>query len=358
VIVTSNKNGIDLHTKNTKKYIFPNPYHQPKEYIEKLLALGDEYRDYTLIPTSDSTVEILSKNKKRLEKTYRLTVPDWKVLQYCVIKDKTFQVAEKLNIPYPRTHKLHDISILEDISKEIKYPCIIKGSTKKEREYIPGKVLEIKNKNELIKFGEYVLSRNIHPIVQEKIIGPPSNLIALGSIIDYDYEPSALFVVKKIRQIPYMFGVGTLTESTWDSTVVRQGLDFLREIKYTGISHIEFKYDPQDGKYKLIEINPRSWLHILLTPYCGLNFPQILYRVANGEKVKPMSYRHGIKWHALSSDFVVLLMNVKLKNSFFSFRDYLTSFRGKRVFAVLSGEDPGPMIQDIKNYLLDFVKKS
>jgi predicted ATP-grasp superfamily ATP-dependent carboligase len=356
ILVTTNTMNCALYSKYSKKYVFPDPFKKSKEYIDKVLSLSEKYENWILMPTSDTAVQTVSQNKQALEEKFIVPVPDWEILEKCVKKDKMYIIADNINIPTPITYKLENHDQLKNLSYEMDYPCIIKGSSQRERQYLHKKVLEIKTKEELLEYGEKLLTQKIYPIIQEKIPGPPTNLIALASIIDKDYKPATIFVVNKIRQIPYTYGVGTLTESTWNSTIVKQGLAFLRAVKYTGISHIEFKYDPRDGRYKLIEINPRSWLHILLPTYCGLNFPKILYDLAIGEKHYPTAYRTGIKWHYIPSDILLIISQIVSKDNYFSFSKVITSMKGRRVFATLSLHDPGPFIQDLRKILRTYTR--
>ena len=55
------------------------------------------------------------------------------------------------------------------------------------------------------------------------------------------------------------------------------GLAWLRSLGYTGFSYIEYKLDPRDGQYKLIELNARSWLNQFMATLSGVNFPAIVY---------------------------------------------------------------------------------
>ena len=65
--------------------------------------------------------------------------------------------------------------------------------------------------------------------------------------------------------------------------VVDAGLRFLRGLGFHGISQVEFKRDPRDGRFKLMEINPRLWQWHGLAAACGVDLPLIAYRDLTGE---------------------------------------------------------------------------
>ena len=71
--------------------------------------------------------------------------------------------------------------------------------------------------------------------------------------------------------------------------VVDQGLKLLRALSFHGLSQVEFKRDPRDGAYKLMEVNPRLFQWHGLAAACGVDLPLIAYRDLTGEAVEPDS---------------------------------------------------------------------
>ena len=355
LVVSTNLRGCCIYSKYASFRIFPDPAYSPKKYIDALIHLAEERSGDILIPTSDTAVEVISKNKTLLEKYYSVPTPAWSVVENCLEKDKTYKIAEKIGISIPKTFRVEDIDHLMQLSKELPYPCIIKPSSPKMKRCFNlrarRKVIEVKRKADLIANCKRLLERQCHPLVQEMIPGPPTQLHGLATVLDFKSNPVAIFTSRKIRQIPFDFGVSTLKESLWIPEIVELGLPLLKKIGYVGISTIEFKLDPRDKQYRLMEINPRPWNNISLPTYCGINFPHILYKMVNGEATPSNIFKEGIIWHHLTSDLVLLLMQITEKNHLFSFLDYFKSFRGRRVFATFSLDDLAPFKQEIKNIL-------
>src|SRR5207247_5948621 len=57
-----------------------------------------------------------------------------------------------------------------------------------------------------------------------------------------------LFCGRKLRQTPPGVGTCRVGEAVWVEEVVEQGLRLLRELEHTGLSQVEFKRDPRDGR--------------------------------------------------------------------------------------------------------------
>lgn len=348
-VVSTNLKGLCIYSKYAPFKIFPDPTNNPDKYVELLTYLAKNNKKDILIPTSDTAVEIISKNKEFLEKYFSVPVPEWSVVEKCLIKEKTYEIAKDIKIPIPKTLKVENMGQIKRISKEVDYPCIIKPSFHKMKQFFEKKVIEVNCEERLTQICKYLVQHQCYPLVQEIIPGPPSNLYTLGSVLDCESDPVGVFSGRKIRQIPYNYGVCTLGESLWIPEIVKLGLRLLKKIGYMGISQVEFKLDPRDKQYKLMEINPRPWLWISLSTYCGINLPYILYKMINLNKCSPIIFKDGIKWHFLFSDFILLIQQIIKKEPLFHFSDYFRSFFGSRIFATFSLNDISPFKKQIDN---------
>lgn len=107
-------------------------------------------------------------------------------------------------------------------------------------------------------------------ILQERIHGQGHGYFAL-----YDEGERRLeFAHKRIREYPPSGGVSTAAESTADPELVEQGRRILDLLQWNGIAMVEYKRSAEDGKYYLIEINPKWWGSIELALSAGIDFVQ------------------------------------------------------------------------------------
>ena len=134
----------------------------------------------------------------------------------------------------------------------------------------------------------YVLAEPFEPMVQELIPGGDDTLYTLGAYLDASLEPLGLFCGRKLRQTPRGVGTARVAESLWVQEVVDAGLDLLRRLGCNGLSQVEFRLDPRDGRFKLMEVNPRLWQWHSLARACGVDLPLIAYRDLTGEAVAPV----------------------------------------------------------------------
>src|SRR5262249_8844255 len=75
-------------------------------------------------------------------------------------------------------------------------------------------------------------------------------------------------------------------EAMWNDLLVEQAVRLLRELRFTGIAQVEFKYDSRDRQFKFIEINPRLWQWHENAAACGVDFPWIAYQHLTARPVR------------------------------------------------------------------------
>ena len=311
------------------------------------LARKENLEGWILYPNDDETVRFLARNREQLEKHYRVTTQPWEVVKFACQKRLTYELAEKCSIAVPRTCYPRSDTELEQL--DIEFPVIIKPSVKEPFYSRTGKkAIRIDSKKELIdeftKIREIVGDSEI--MVQEFIPGGSENLFSVGSLFK-NGELLAKIVARRLRQHPMDFGHATTYAETVDIPEI-EGLAarILKAMGYYGLSEVEFMWDPRDGQYKLIEINPRPWGWHTLAIAAGVDLPYLLYRDMLDQKITQNgAVPRQVKWIRLVTDtptVVSALLKGRLK-----FGDYLSSLKGKKHFAVFSIKDPLPFIVEL-----------
>lgn len=54
---------------------------------------------------------------------------------------------------------------------------------------------------------------------------------------------------------------------------------FIAATDYSGVGHIDTRYDPALDEYRILELNPRFWASLLYAANAGLNYPDLLVRL-------------------------------------------------------------------------------
>jgi len=134
-------------------------------------------------------------------------------------------------------------------------------------------------------------------MVQELIPGGDDTLYTVGSYLARDGRALGLFCGRKLRQTPPGIGTCRVGEAVWEQEPVDAALSLLDGFGYHGISQVEFKRDARDGRFKLMEINPRLWQWHGLAAACGVDLPRIAYADLTGEPPPPARMNgNGKRW--------------------------------------------------------------
>jgi predicted ATP-grasp superfamily ATP-dependent carboligase len=327
----------------------PDPVTEQELLVDHLRARSATIpRGSVLFPASDAFVLFLSRYRDALSDHYRFALPEGQVLEAIIDKRKQYDLADRAGIPYPPTFYPETMEDLERVTGELAYPALVKPYVGHLwRAHFGGehKGFKAADEHELRAVFAEVLPAGIPAMVQSIVLGPNTNHYKLSAYVGRDGEPRALFGLRKIRQYPPEFGVGTLVESTDEPGVTDLGLRFLKAIGYRGIGSVEFKRDDRDGELKLIELNPRLWQQNSLATACGLNFPMLQYADLTGEPpVEPRPYETGVRWLDAIPDFQSFRAQRKSLGQ--GWWDWLRSLTRVRAFTTFSFGDPLPYLHE------------
>ncbi len=318
--------------------VYPSPKTSPNKWLEWLLHELSKRRYDMLIPMDDETVSIVSKNRDWVREHTKVPVPDFATLMKAKDKAQTVQLAMQEGVPCPKTFLTKDVSQIQQALVELALPVVIKP---RESSGSRG-IVYVRHKDELTRNYLKIHSKYPFPMIQE-YIPPGGQSCGVFLLFNKDSEPRAVFAHKRLREFPINGGPSTLRESVHKPELVEMSIRLLKAIKWYGVAMVEFKEDPRDGQFKIMEINPRFWGSLQLSILSGVDFPYLLYRMEMDGDIEPLTeYRRGVRcrW-LLPGDILHFICNPKrfqLKPSFFDFS------KNNRQDDFISWRDPGPTL--------------
>ena len=120
------------------------------------------------------------------------------------------------------------------------------------------------------------------PQISEVIPGGDERIWTLGSYRDADGRRAGLVHRAQAAPVAAALRHRPLGRGPVGPGLAARGHALLDALGYHGISQLETKRDPRDGRDYLIEVNARSWLWIGLATACGVNLPHAAYLDALG----------------------------------------------------------------------------
>lgn len=330
----------------TRKILCPDVNHDEAGLAEFLLELGKEFSEKpVLMATADNYALTISRYSNQLSKYYIFPDTGNGLLEKIIDKKGLALVAEEFNLRIPKTFIVDQNSNLEEITKSIPYPCIIKPAlSHKFVKVFRQKCLFASDSSQLISALETARDSNLEVMVQEVIPGFDDQMYVFDVYVDREGRATHTFSGQKLRQFPINFGSSTLTRQFYDPALIQLGLDYMMRINYRGYGEIEFKKNPKDGKYYLIEINARLSTLNVLFDHCDVPFTYIMYRDLLGEPLAPYHLAENkgwAFWHAYEDAISIMAY---LKKRQLSLMEIIKPWLAHRIaHAIWAADDPKPL---------------
>jgi D-aspartate ligase len=259
--------ALGFRSKYAEPLVSPDPFEDEHRFVDYIRALGD----VVIFPTHDDSLHAIGRYADDLE--VRTPFPGWPVLEQLQSKRAQLNRATEagVDIPAPEPGT---------------FPVIVKPdrSVEFKRRY-RRQAFRCETPDELA--AALAKTEEFGAIVQELVPGGDDALYTVGSYIDADGEALGVFCGRKLRQTPPGIGTCRVGEAVWVQDVVDAALRLLQAFDYRGISQVEFKRDPRDGRFKLMEINARLWQWHGLAAACGVDIPRIAYEDLVGHAPAP-----------------------------------------------------------------------
>ena len=184
-------------------------------------------------------------------------------------------------------------------------------------------------------------------LLQELIPGNGQTQFSFAGLCQ-DGQPLAWVVARRARQYPIDFGrSSSFVETARQPDVEQAARRILTEMRFTGLIEAEFKLDPRDNRYKLLELNPRVWGWHTLGRLAQVDFPYLLWRMALG-KALPVQRSEppaGLGWIHLRTDVPARVQ--ELRRGVWPNLPPFRSLRRPVEFAILALDDPVPALLDL-----------
>ena len=348
VIVVDDQWAVASVSRYVRRFVKVKSLRDERETVDTVLDVGRRFglRNWILVPTRDETVAAFSRHRSELAAFFRVTTPGWDTIKWAWDKKNTYDLAVELNIPSPKTFS--PASVLELEALEPRLPLAVKPAVKENFFYATGaKAWRAETMDELRKFYldavQLVGFKEI--MVQEIIPGDGSHQVSYCAFFQNGRKHSSL-VARRARQHPREFGRAATFVETIDLPVIEELSErFLKAINYHGLVEVEFKQDPRDGNYKLLDVNARTWGFHTLGSAAGVDFPYLMFADQVGRPVAECRGKAGVGWIRFVTDIPTAISD--MVGGYISPSAYLSSLRKMRVESVFCRKDPIPSLAEV-----------
>ena len=315
--------------------------------VAAVLRVGRRYglKGWVLFPTRDEHVAAFSRYRHELADFYRVTTPGWKTTRLAWDKKHSYELADKLGIPIPQTWSVRCSEELKALYGHL--PLAIKPAIKENFFYATqAKAWRANSPEELhCLFEKAAAQIKVEEILIQEIIPGDGNHQYSYCAFYKNGQVHSSMVARRLRQHPREFGRSATYVETAEMPLLEELSErFLKSIDFYGLVEIEYKYDSRDGRYKLLDVNARTWGFHSLGPAAGVDFTYLLFADQVGLKSERCYGQTGIGWLRLITDLPTAFSD--LSGGYLSIGSYLKSLKNTRAESVFSKDDPLPLLSE------------
>jgi D-aspartate ligase len=279
-----------------------------EELVEFLARIGGELgaERPVLMPITDDSVERITAAHERLRSIYRLPYGDPRAVHELLSKKGIDEAARQHGMLVPATFVVESPDDLERVAAELRYPCILKPQDKSPAFATTGaqKAQRLESADELRSAYRAFCDAEPRAVVQEFIPGGDADVYFCLVAIGQDGRLLGSFVGHKIRQWPPRCGGTASCGPAHAPELVGRTAGFLSAAGVRGIASCEYKRDPRDGSFFLIEptVGRTDWQNAV-ADINGVPIPYLVYADVVGAAVPEIRVRRWArKWVHFTSD--------------------------------------------------------
>lgn len=285
-----------------RRFLHSSPYQHPEQFVSELRAHLRTNSYLAVVPMSDLSHVLLSKNKRRLEETgTAVGTETWETFVSANNKKALAGLLEDLSVPSPQTSAPESVDDVAGMKDEFSYPVVIKPQfttvETTERTFTEARITEenyVDRPDDLVSGYRSLLEKYPYlaedlPIVQEVV---PGDVVATCGVAD-DGDFVQYFQEERLRMFPVDGGSSALRQGIYEPQMAAYTREIVAALEWTGPIYVEFVRSP-DGTYKVLEVNGRYWGSVGCAICGGVNVPLLHLRQLKGEDLpSDQGYRLG-----------------------------------------------------------------
>jgi D-aspartate ligase len=330
----------------------------PESNVQHLLKVGKRIgKRSILIPTTDEGTILLADYADILSESYIFPKMSPQLVRALTSKKQMYFTAKKYNVATPEACFPQSKDDVKAYVEYAAFPIMLKGISGRVTFRRSGKKMFIaRTKEELFElYGRYEDRSNPNFMLQEYIPGGEDSVWMFNGYFDKRSECLFGITGRKIRQAPAYTGATSLGVCLKNDIIAKTTRHLMRSIGYEGILDIGYRYDKRDGKYKVLDINPRIGSTFrLFVGNNGLDVARVAYLDLTRQHVPSSKTMVGRKWLVEDADLASSIKYYRDKN--LTLTKWASSLRNVQETAWFSVDDLFPFFAMCKMGLHDFFR--
>jgi predicted ATP-grasp superfamily ATP-dependent carboligase len=258
---------------------------------------SDQLRGAVVLSCSDAGIQVLARHRDALLRRFRLDESNPAAQLAMLDKLTTYQSARAAGVPTPGFWEVSAREQLMALRDQITFPLMIKPRLSHVfEEHFRRKHVIVADFDQLLSVLDVTSSANVDVLLMEHIPGGDCQLCSYYTYLDERSQSQFHFTKRIIRRYPAGMGLACYHVTDWIPEIIPLAQKLFESVGLRGVANVEFKLDPRDGQYKLIECNARFTAANCLVSASGLKLSTYVYNRITGRPLPPMEhYRKGLR---------------------------------------------------------------
>ena len=271
------------------------PHLTLENFRKAVVQVLEQTRYDLLMPVGYGSTLAAARSSEKVALLTRLEVAEAAKIEFAADKRRVRELALNLGLNAPSTIYPASFEEARDLADRLDYPVVLKPAS----ESLPKGIRIVWSQKEFRPSFESLKatwppSRDEFPMIQSYVPGYGCGFFAL-------YQNGVckrVFMHRRIREYPLGGGGSCCAESFYDPALKDAGIKLLNAMCWHGVAMVEFRYDPAQAKYSVLEVNPKFWGSLDLALAAGADFPRYLCEMARGEALSyDESYSYPLRYH-------------------------------------------------------------
>lgn len=317
-----------------------------ERWIEELLRLGGTLGRAVLIATDDAAAVLMAEHADALRERFVFAEQSPEMIRRLSDKGEMHRLCEELEIPTPACRFPTSVDDVEAYVRTGPFPVVVKRMAGWLTTNAPTarSVRIARTPDELHPaYAEMESPERPNVLLQDYVPGGPDSVWMFNGYFGAQSECQMGFTGRKLRSGGPYTGPTTLGLCVDNPHVVESTERLMRAIGYRGVLDIGYRYDARDGRYKLLDVNPRlGGTFRLFVGDNGIDAVRALYLDLTGQPVPRAAPLEGRKWMDEPNDLVCAKQMAQLHD--LGLGAWLQSLRGISETAWFASDDPLPFL--------------
>lgn len=278
-----------------------DPFNSPPEQsLKRLLEVSHELKQRALlVPTFDEAAVFAAAYYDQLKQAFVYPRQKPQLIRSLVSKKETYFLARQCGVPVPDAVWPQSGQQVLDFAKRAQFPVALKairGLRLKAHAGVTAFI--VRSARDLIElYDRFEDQAQPNLMIQEYIPGTDSCGWGFNGYFNEHSECIVGGTTRRLHQNPVHVGVTSLAVIEHNEAIDDSARSFMAALGYRGMVNLGFRYDARDGRYKLIDVNPRlgSSFRSFVTRE-GCDILRACYMDLTGQNVPREESKEGRKW--------------------------------------------------------------